>query len=63
MREERDIIEVGVRGAVLRRGDVDALWALVQTESGAEDPELAQRLRRLLPDGDPRRDELVDRPA
>ncbi|WP_433038722.1 GAF domain-containing protein [Actinomycetospora sp. CA-053990] len=63
VREERDIIEVGVRGAVLRRGDVDALWALAQTESGAEDPELAQRLRRLLPDGDPRRDEIVDRPA
>jgi GAF domain-containing protein len=63
VREERDVIEVGVRGAVLRRGDVDALWALAQTESGAEDPEIARRLRRLLPDGDPRRDRIVDRSA
>jgi hypothetical protein len=58
VREERDHLEVAVRGAVLRRGDVDALWALAHTEAGAADPELAAHLRHLLPDADPRRDEL-----
>jgi hypothetical protein len=46
-----------VRRAVLRHGDSEAVWALARTETGAEDPELAARLRRLLPITDPRRDE------
>lgn len=63
VREERDHLAVAVRGAVLRRGDVDALWALTQTEAGAADPELTARLRHLLPDADPRRDRLIDHPV
>ncbi|GAA4808593.1 GAF domain-containing protein [Actinomycetospora chlora] len=59
VREERDHLDVAGRAAVLRRGDVDALWALAQTEAGAADPELADRLRHLLPDADPRRDALA----
>ncbi|GAA4927264.1 GAF domain-containing protein [Actinomycetospora succinea] len=58
VREERDHLDVAVRSAVLRRGDVEALWALAHAEAGGADPELAERLRLLLPDGDPRRDEL-----
>ena len=57
VREERDHLDVAIRSAVLRRGDTDALWALAG--AGGADPELAERLRLLLPDGDPRRDELV----
>jgi hypothetical protein len=59
VREERDHLDVAGRAAVLRRGDVDALWALAQTEAGAADPELADRLRHLLPEADPRRDALA----
>ena len=59
VREERDHLEVAVRRAVLRHGDSEAVWALARTEAGAEDPELAARLRRLLPITDPRRDELT----
>jgi hypothetical protein len=58
VREERDHLEVAVRRAVLRHGDSEAVWALARTETGAEDPELAARLRRLLPITDPRRDEI-----
>ncbi|MHC1558683.1 GAF domain-containing protein [Actinomycetospora sp. C-140] len=58
VREERDHLEVAVRGAVLRRGDAEALWALAPSGTAASDPDLVVRLRRLLPDGDPRRDEL-----
>ncbi|PVZ13012.1 GAF domain-containing protein [Actinomycetospora cinnamomea] len=58
VREERDHLEAAVRSAVLRRGDAEAVWALARTEAGAADPELAARLRRLLPVADPRRDEL-----
>ncbi|MFC5137620.1 GAF domain-containing protein [Actinomycetospora rhizophila] len=58
VREERDHLDVAVRSAVLRRGDVEALWALAGAVGG-DDPELAERLRLLLPEGDPRRDELV----
>jgi len=43
---------------VLRHGDSEAVWAPARTETGAEDPELAARLRRLLPITDPRRDEI-----
>ncbi|MDD7938722.1 GAF domain-containing protein [Actinomycetospora lutea] len=59
VREERDHLDVAVRSAVLRRGDVEALWALAG--AAGTDPELAERLRLLLPDGDPRRDELAGR--
>jgi len=58
IREERAHLEATVRTTVLRRGDADALWALAHTESGAGDPELADRLRRVLPEDDPRRAEL-----
>lgn len=58
VREERDHLAASVRDAVLRRGDVDALWALGRTEAGAADVELVDRLRRLLPESDPRRAEL-----
>ncbi|GLZ48667.1 transcriptional regulator [Actinomycetospora sp. NBRC 106375] len=58
VRVERDHLEVAVRGAVLRRGDAEALWALAQSGTAGSDPDLVVRLRRLLPDGDPRRDEL-----
>lgn len=57
VREERDHLEVAVRGAVLRRGDAEALWALAHATG--PDPEIAERLRHLLPAGDPRRDELA----
>jgi hypothetical protein len=43
---------------VLRHGDSEALWALARTETGTRDPELAARLRHLLPITDPRRDEI-----
>ncbi len=58
VREERAHLESATRTAVLRSGDADALSALARTESGAVDTELTERLRRVLPEGDPRRAEL-----
>lgn len=63
VRDEREQLEAAVRSAVLRRGDVDALWALAGTEGGRLDAELAERLREMLPADDPRRDELDARPT
>lgn len=58
IRTEREHLEAGVRGVVLRAGDAETLWALARTESGAADAELTDRLRRVLPEDDPRHAEL-----
>ncbi|MHA6801963.1 GAF domain-containing protein [Salinifilum ghardaiensis] len=49
---EREDLAVGVRTAVLHSEDPDLLWDYVTGESGAEDVEALERLRRLLPAGD-----------
>lgn len=53
VREERELLAGAVRAAVLRSGDVDAMWTLVQNAEA--DPELLHRLRNRLPEPDPRR--------
>ena len=58
VRALRDELDVGVRSAVLRRGDTAALWALVRTPGGRGDTEIVERLRHVLPVCDPRRAEL-----
>lgn len=55
IRAVRDELDVGVRSAVLRGGDTDALWALSRTPAGRHDAELVSRLRHRLPLSDPRR--------
>ncbi|SHK70337.1 GAF domain-containing protein [Pseudonocardia thermophila] len=62
IREERELLTGAVRAAVLRSGDVDAMWALLRA-GGDTDPELLHRLRARLPDPDPRRAILAARPA
>ena len=54
----RDELDVGVRSAVLRRGDTAALWALARTPGGRGDTEVVERLRHVLPVSDPRHAEL-----
>jgi hypothetical protein len=58
VRALRDELDVGVRTAVLRRGDAAALWALARTPSGRHDAEVVERLRHVLPISDPRHAEL-----
>ncbi|MDN5858509.1 MAG: GAF domain-containing protein [Pseudonocardia sp.] len=53
--EERELLAATVRAAVLRSGDVEAMWALVRSGESGADPELLQRLRHRLPEPDPRR--------
>ncbi len=58
IRALRDELDVGVRSAVLRRGDTGALWALARTPGGRQDAEVIERLRHVLPVSDPRHAEL-----
>ncbi|MDT7745807.1 MAG: hypothetical protein QOE59_4885 [Actinomycetota bacterium] len=58
VRALRDELDVGVRSAVLRRGDTAALWALARTPGGRRDIEIVERLRHVLPVSDPRHAEL-----
>ncbi|MFA1539095.1 helix-turn-helix domain-containing protein [Actinomadura monticuli] len=55
IRMERDELAVRVRRQVLDRGGADALWVYAQTEPGRTDLEALERLRAVLPAGDPRR--------
>nr|WP_226370093.1 GAF domain-containing protein [Pseudonocardia oceani] len=61
VREERELLAVALRRAVLDSRDVDAMWALSETADGGDDPELSQRLLRALPPRDPRRPVLTAR--
>lgn len=54
IRAERDELAVRVRRQALDRGGADALWAYAQTEPGRTDLEALERLRAVLPVGDPR---------
>ncbi|RFS82626.1 transcriptional regulator [Actinomadura spongiicola] len=54
VRAERDELAVQLRRLALDRGGADALWAYAQTESGRADLEALERLRAVLPAGDPR---------
>ena len=61
VREERDELAVRVRRQALDRGGADALWAYAQTEPGRADLEALERLRAVLPVGDPRRAAVASR--
>jgi hypothetical protein len=52
--EERELLAATLRRAVLDQGDVEAMWLLAETPSGADDVELAERLTHALPPSDPR---------
>ncbi|HEY8478506.1 MAG TPA: GAF domain-containing protein [Spirillospora sp.] len=54
VRAERDELAVRVRRQALDHGDADALWTYAQTEPGRADLEALERLRDILPPGDPR---------
>jgi hypothetical protein len=54
IQSERDELTAQLRRQLLHRGDIDALWAYVQT-GGADDLEILGRLCAALPPGDPRR--------
>lgn len=58
VREEREELASAVRRAVLDRGDVAALWAFGLV---SEDVAVLERLVRLLPNTDPRREVAVRR--
>ncbi|WP_067457452.1 helix-turn-helix domain-containing protein [Actinomadura macra] len=61
VRAERDELAVRVRGQALDRGGADALWTYAQTEPGRTDLEALERLRAVLPPGDPRLPTVVSR--
>jgi hypothetical protein len=61
IRAERDELAVRVRRQALDRGGADALWAYAQTEPGRTDLEALERLRTVLPAGDPRRATVTSR--
>ncbi|NKZ06315.1 helix-turn-helix domain-containing protein [Actinomadura latina] len=61
IRAERDELAVRVRRQALDRGGADALWAYAQTEPGRTDLEALERLRAVLPAGDPRRAAVASR--
>ncbi|MFA1550908.1 GAF domain-containing protein [Actinomadura chokoriensis] len=61
IREERDELAVRMRRQVLDGGRADALWTYVQTEPGRADLEALERLRAVLPAGDPRRAAVASR--
>lgn len=63
VRAERDLLAATVRRAVLASGDTATLWTLAAGPGGADDPELAERLLRALPRGDPRRPGVAARLA
>jgi hypothetical protein len=52
--EERELLAATLRRAILDAGDVEAMWLLAETATGADDLELAERLTRALPPSDPR---------
>ncbi len=58
VREERDELAVALRSVVLEHGDVEALWAFGLV---SEDATVLQRLARLLPRTDPRREVALTR--
>jgi hypothetical protein len=61
IRAERDELAVRVRRQALDRGGADALWTYAQTEPGRTDLEALERLRAVLPAGDPRRATVASR--
>jgi hypothetical protein len=63
VRAERDELAVRVRRQAVDRGGADALWTYVQTEPGRADLEALERLRAVLPAGDPRRAAVSSRRA
>ncbi|WP_433472765.1 GAF domain-containing protein [Spirillospora sp. CA-142024] len=63
VRAERDELAVRVRRQALDRGGADALWTYVQTEPGRADLEALERLRSVLPAGDPRVAAVASRSA
>jgi GAF domain len=52
--EERELLAATLRRAVLDQGDVEAMWLLAETDAGADDVELAERLTHALAPSDPR---------
>jgi len=52
--EERELLAATLRRAVLDQDDVEAMWLLAETDTGADDVELAERLTSRLPWSDPR---------
>ncbi|WP_243717299.1 GAF domain-containing protein [Actinomadura darangshiensis] len=63
VRAERDELAVRVRRQALDRGGADALWTYVRTEPGGADLEALERLRAVLPAGDPRLAAVASRSA
>jgi hypothetical protein len=60
---EREALERWMRQSVMSAGDQDALWAWLQTTSGAADLPAWQRLLANLPFADPRRSLAASRIA
>jgi hypothetical protein len=52
--EERELLAATLRRAVLDQDDVEAMWLLAETDTGADDVELVERLTSRLPRSDPR---------
>jgi hypothetical protein len=52
--DERELLAATLRRAVLDSGDVEAMWLLAETDTGASDVELAEQLTATLPRSDPR---------
>ncbi|MFC6882070.1 helix-turn-helix domain-containing protein [Actinomadura yumaensis] len=63
IRAERDELAVRTRRHLLDRGGAGALWAYAQTDPGRADPEVLERLRAVLPAGDPRLAAVASRSA
>jgi len=59
--EERQLLAGTLRRAVLDSEDAEAMWALAEVDSGADDVELAERLAATLPTTDPRHATMVAR--
>lgn len=59
--EERETLAATLRRAVLDSGDVEAMWLLAETVTGAHDVELAERLAAELPTSDPRHAAMTTR--
>jgi hypothetical protein len=55
IRTERDELGTGLRRAVLKRGNAEALWAYCQRDPGRYDIEAFERLTAGLPPRDPRK--------
>jgi hypothetical protein len=60
---EREALEGWLRQSVMSAGDQDALWAWLQTASGARDVAAWRRLLANLPFADPRRSLAASRIA